>query len=171
MNSGIDLVVAYVDNQDPTWRKTFIDYCIKTNQRVKIGDLHGSRFEDIGLINYQLRLANKNMPWLDNIYLLLSNIEQAPKNLPSNVKVVLHKDFIPRQFLPTFNSTTIEMFLWNIPNLQEHFIYANDDMLPCKPMLPNDFFYRNFIRIKFKNDPLKFNHKNEFRIVLSVIML
>ena len=32
------------------------------------------------------------------------------------------------------------MFLWNIPNLAEEFIYANDDMLPIAPLKETDFF-------------------------------
>ena len=68
------------------------------------------------------------------------NQEQAPKDLPSNVKIVYHGAFIPQKYLPTFNSTTIEMFLWNIKDLGEYFIYANDDMLPFKPLKLSDFF-------------------------------
>ena len=135
-----DIVVAYVDNTDKVWLKTYIEYCERTNNRIKIGNLHSSRYEDIGLINYQLKLIEKNMPWIKNIFLLVSNKEQIPQGISDKVKPILHEQFIPLKFLPTFNSTTIEMFLWNIPNLSEHFIYANDDMLPTKPMLETDFF-------------------------------
>ena len=38
------------------------------------------------------------------------------------------KQFIPNNFLPTFNSCTIEMFIGNIKGLSEYFIYGNDDM-------------------------------------------
>ena len=136
----IDMVIAYVDNTDPIWQKAFIDYCTYHNLRNKIADLHTERYEDIGLINYQLKLINKNMPFINKIYLLLMNKGQEPKNLPSNVEVIYHAQFIPQRFLPTFNSTTIEMFLWNLPKVSEHFIYANDDMLPFKEMKATDFF-------------------------------
>lgn len=158
----IDLVIPYVDNTDKVWQKNYIEYCQTHNQRLKIADMRSQRYEDIGLINYQLRLAEKNLPFINRIYLLLSNIEQAPKNLPDKVSIVLHKDFIPKKYLPTFNSTTIEMFLWNIPNLSDFFIYANDDMLPCKPMKKGDFFNNGKIKIKFKDDPLNFTNRNEF---------
>lgn len=137
------MVIAYVDNRDEVWKKTFIDYCTKNNIRNKIAELHTERFEDIGLINYQLKLINKHMPFINKIFLLLSNKEQAPKDLPSNVVVVLHEQFIPYRFRPTFNSCTIEMFLWNITELSEYFIYANDDMLPFRDMKPSDFFSEN----------------------------
>ena len=148
--NDIDFVIAYVDNQDLVWRKTFVDFCSKNRLQEKIVELLGSRYGGINFINYQLKLVQKNMPWVHKIYLLLSNIEQAPKDLPSNCEIVLHHQFIPFQFLPTFNSTTIEMFLWNIKGLSEHFIYANDDMLPCGKLEPSDFFDGDKVKISFK---------------------
>lgn len=136
----IDMVIPYVDNTDPLWKRIFVEYCKANNLIEKIVDMKTDRYEDIGLINYQLKLINKNMPWINKIYLLLMNREQAPKDLPSNVEIVYHAKFIPQKYLPTFNSTTIEMFLWRIPNLSEYFIYANDDMLPFKDLKPSDFF-------------------------------
>ena len=146
----IDMVIAYVDNTDPIWQKAFIDYCTYHNLRNKIADLHTERYEDIGLINYQLKLINKNMPFINKIYLLLMNKGQEPKNLPSNVEVIYHAQFIPQRFLPTFNSTTIEMFLWNLPKVSEHFIYANDDMLPTGELQPSDFFEDDKIKIEWR---------------------
>ena len=52
------------------------------------------------------------MPWIRNLYLIVSNKEQVPAWVnQENVKIVLHEDIIPAQFLPTFNSTAIEMFI------------------------------------------------------------
>ena len=147
----IDLVIPYVNNQDKVWQKTYLDYFQRVNPKL-IASLHGQRYEDIGLINYQLKLMEKNMPWVNTIYLLLSNKEQCPKYIPNNCKIVYHYQFIPQKYLPTFNSTTIEMFLWNIPNLEEYFIYANDDMLPVKPLKPSDFFYGNHIKMNFHKE-------------------
>ena len=149
-NYPIDMVIAYVDNQDLVWRNTYINYCKTHNLNQKIVDLLGSRFGGIRFIDYQLKLVSKNMKWINMIYLLLSNKEQAPKNLPSNCKIVLHNEFIPAQYLPTFNSTTIEMFLWNIKGLEEHFIYANDDMLPTGELQPSDFFEDDKIKIEWR---------------------
>lgn len=137
------MVIPYVDNTDKVWQRAYFDYCKAFGLHQKIADMRSDRYEDIGLINYQLKLINKHMPWINTIYLLLMNREQAPKNLPSNVKIVYHAKFIPQKYLPTFNSTTIEMYLWNIPELSEHFIYANDDMLPFKDLKYEDFFTEN----------------------------
>ena len=159
-NKNIDIVISFVDNQDLVWRKTFVNYCSKNHLQEKIVEMLGNRYGGINFINYQLKLVNKNMPWINTIYLLLSNKEQAPKDLPSNVKVVLHQEFIPFAFLPTFNSTTIEMFLWNIKGLSEHFIYANDDMLPIGRLKPSDFFQDDKIKIRW--------NKQEFNLNMSV---
>ena len=158
MAQQIDLVISYVDNKDSVWRNAYIDYCEENNCPDKLVNIIGNRYGGFNFLDYHLKLANKNMPWLNKIYLLVSNIEQiSGRELPSNVEVVLHKDFIWNAYLPTFNSTTIEMFLWNIPNLSEYFIYANDDMLPTKPMKPSDFFENGKIKINWRKDPFDKN--------------
>ena len=154
-NFNIDMVIAYVDNQDLVWRNTYVKYCSTHGLQNKIVELIGARYGGIKYIDYQLKLVSKNMPWINTIYLLLSNIEQAPKDLPKNCKIILHNEFIPSAFLPTFNSCTIEMFLWNIPNLSEHFIYANDDMLPTGKLKPTDFFENDKIKISWREDIVK----------------
>lgn len=149
----IDLVIAYVNNQDPIWKKTYIDYCKAHNLNERIVELLGSRYGGLTFIYDQLKLVQKNMPWIRKIFLLVSNKEQViPSLLPSNCEIVLHEQFIPYVYRPTFNSTTIEMFLWNIPNLSEHFIYANDDMLPTGKLEPSDFFKNDKIKIKWRED-------------------
>ena len=55
------------------------------------------------------------MSFIRTVHLVVSNIEQVPEWLDqSKVHVVLHKDIIPEDLLPTFNSTTIEMYLCGI---------------------------------------------------------
>ena len=151
MDTLIDVVVPFVDNTDPLWQRIYIEYCNRVGIKQKLLDMKTERYEDnVGLINYQLKLINKNMPWVNKIYLLLMNREQAPKDLPNNVQIVYHGAFIPQTFLPTFNSTTIEMFIWKIKDLSEHFIYMNDDMLPIKPLQQSDFFTEdNKIKIEW----------------------
>ena len=149
----IDLVIPYVNNNDLVWRKNYIDFCSKNRLQEKIVEMLGSRYGGLTFIYDQLKLANKNMPWINKIYLLLSNKEQVIHSLlPPNVVCVYHNEFIPGQFLPTFNSTTIEMFLWNIKGLSEKFIYANDDMLPTGALKPSDFFCGDKIKISWRED-------------------
>ena len=147
----IDLVIAWVNNQDQVWRDTYINFCKKNRLNQKIVELLSCRYAGINFLPIMLKLVEKNMPWVNKIYLLLSNKEQVNGiALNDKVKCVYHQEFIWNQFLPTFNSTTIEMFLWNIPNLSEHFIYTNDDMLPIGKLEPSDFFDLDSDKIKIK---------------------
>jgi len=149
----IDFVIAYVNNNDLVWRNNYVKFCSKNNLHEKIVEMLGNRYGGINFIYDQLKLVTKNMPWINKIWLLVSNKEQViPSLLPPNCEIVLHEQFIPPQFLPTFNSCTIEMFLWNVKGLSEKFIYANDDMLPIGPLKPSDFFYGDKIKISWRDD-------------------
>ena len=160
----IDMVIPYVNNQDEVWRRNYLQYFARVNYK-KLADMRSARYEDIGLIYYNLRLIEKNMPFIRTIYLLLSNKEQVNhKLLPSKVKVIYHNEFIPLRFLPTFNSTTIEMFLHNIKGLSEYFIYANDDMLPVGKLKEDDFFSDDGkIKMNYRYEKYEYNPKNPFR--------
>ncbi len=152
---AVDLVISYVNNKDEAWRNSFIKFCQRYNCKDRIVNMIGERYGGIDFLRYHLKLANKNMPWLRKIFVLVSSKSQLKgMELPNNVEVVVHEDFIWNEYLPTFNSTTIEMFLWEIPNLSEHFIYANDDMLPTKPMKISDFFHENKIKIAWREDDI-----------------
>ena len=54
--------------------------------------------------------------------------------------VINHEEIMPEICSPCFNSTLIEQFLYKIPGLSEHFLYANDDMFLNKPITFNTFF-------------------------------
>ena len=152
----IDFVIPYVNNNDLVWRNTYIKYCQQHNLHEKIVELLGSRYGGLTFIYDQIKLVCKNMPWINKIYLLLSNKEQINEiklhKITDKVEIIYHEQFIPYVYRPTFNSTTIEMFLWQIPNLSECFIYANDDMLPTGKLEPSDFFADGKIKIKWRRD-------------------
>lgn len=139
MNDKIDLVVPYVDSSDPNWQKLFEKYTPHKNEE---GIDALNRFRGEGdFFRYFFRCIERNMPWINKIHLLVQSDSQVPKWVNrSVVHVVKHDEFIPEEFLPTFNSTTIEMFLWNIPDLSEYFIYTNDDTFVLRELQPEDFF-------------------------------
>lgn len=137
----IDFVFPWVNDKDPVWRGVFVDYCKTHHLTSKIEELEKERYRDWGLLKYLLRSIAFNMPWIRKLHLIVSNPEQVPLWINTmNINIVLHKSFIPEKFLPTFNSTTIEMFLPNIPDLAEHFIYSNDDLFMFNPSEPSDWF-------------------------------
>ncbi len=129
----MDAIVTYVDGLDPLWQK---DY--ETAVGEKILD---KRFRDWGTLKYQFRGIAKFLPFVDRIHLVVSRESQVPSWVNrENVNVVLHRDIIPSELLPVFNSCTIETFLPCIPGLAEEFIYFNDDMYPLAPCEERDFF-------------------------------
>ena len=67
----------------------------------------------------------------------------VPKWLNGNhpkLEIVRHEDYIPGEFLPTFNSHTIELNFHRIPGLSEQFVYFNDDMFLLQQVSPGQFF-------------------------------
>ncbi|MBP5468680.1 MAG: hypothetical protein J6Z11_05495 [Candidatus Riflebacteria bacterium] len=73
--------------------------------------------------------------------------------------MVTHDQFIPKEYLPTFNSCTIEMFLWKIPGLTERFIYANDDFFAVNKLTISNLFDQDKILI---NSSVKTNNKTMY---------
>ena len=129
----MDIVITYVDGNDPVWKQDYEKY---TNVPVM-----EKRFRDWGTLKYLLRGIEVNMPFIRNVYLVVSHESQVPQWADkTNLNVVLHKDIIPAEYLPTFNSTTIEMFLHRIEGLDEEFVYFNDDIFPVMPSQPEDLF-------------------------------
>ena len=129
----MDIVITYVDGLDPAWQRDYEQY---TNQPVL-----EKRFRDWGTLPYLFRGIADNMPFIRKVHLVVSHDSQVPAWINrEQVHIVLHQDIIPQEFLPTFNSTAIEMFLHRIEDLDEEFLYFNDDMYPMQECKPEDFF-------------------------------
>ena len=129
----VDIVITYVDGLDPAWQRDYEQY---TNQPVL-----EKRFRDWGTLPYLFRGIADNMPFIRKVHLVVSHDSQVPAWINrEQVHIVLHQDIIPQEFLPTFNSTAIEMFLHRIEDLDEEFLYFNDDMYPMQECKPEDFF-------------------------------
>lgn len=146
-NNKIDLVVPYVDSMDPKWQELYNKYNIdKENLKEETNAL--CRFRGQGdFFKYFFRCIAQNVPWINNIYLIVQSDSQVPKWLNRNmVKIVYHEDFIPKEYLPTFNSTTIEMFIPFIKGLSNKFLYANDDDFILRPLTSGLFYYGNKVR-------------------------
>ena len=129
----MDIVITYVDGNDPIWKK---DYEATTN--VPVMD---KRFRDWGTLKYLLRGIETKMPFIRNVYLVVSHPSQVPQWVNTEqLNIVLHKDIIPEEFLPTFNCNPIEMHLHRVPGLDEEYLYFNDDVFPVGDCRPEDFF-------------------------------
>ncbi len=129
----MDIVITYVDGNDPVWQRDYEKYTdIPVLQK---------RFRDWGTLRYLLRGIETNMPFIRNVYLVVSHTSQVPQWVNTeNLKIVLHEEIIPAEHIPTFNSTVIEMFLHKIEGLDEEYLYFNDDIFPVLPSKPENFF-------------------------------
>ena len=103
----MDIVITYVDGNDPYWKQDYEKY---TNVPVM-----QKRFRDWGTLKYLLRGIEVNMPFVRNVFLVVSHPSQVPEWVDrDNLRIVLHKDIIPAEYLPVFNSNPIEMHIHRI---------------------------------------------------------
>ena len=140
-NQPIDIVLPWVDDSDSTWR------ALKEKNEIKLrGSLFESsnvRFQNWDNLNIWFRAVEKNMPWVHKIFLITFGhlpeflVEDHPK-----LEIVRHEDYIPEEYLPTFNSNTIEMNLHRIKKLSENFILFNDDMFPMH-YTEEEYYFKN----------------------------
>lgn len=156
MNNSIDAVISYVNPSDRLWAK---DYSTATGNF----NVNGPRFRSWGTLKYLFRSISENMPFVDRIVLIVARESQVPIWVNRDtVKIIYHEDFIPKQFLPTFNSCTIESFLWNISDLSDKIIYFNDDMFAINSLTVDNFFTKDMPHLYFEG-PVRYSKKNIFR--------
>lgn len=139
MASDIDIVVTWVDMEDPAWKKEFLQYSGKTG--IEDNGITDARFRDYGFLKYWFRGIENFAPWIRKIHFVTSG--QHPEWLNDKnpkLNLVDHKDFIPHEFLPTYNSVVIERYMHKIPDLAEKFIYFNDDFYMLRPIPIERFF-------------------------------
>ena len=144
MEKTIDYVFPYVDCDDPSWIEEYNKYAPKKKTVENRWAVDMSRFRANDLLKYTFRSIEKNMPFIRKIHFIVMSESQIPSWLDrEKVHVVFHKDFIPEEYLPTFNSNTIESFLSNIPGISDRFIYGNDDLFITSKCEEKDFFSGN----------------------------
>ena len=169
----IDYVVPMVFADDKHWLRE-----LRQAGSDAVGS-NAARYRSWDTEELLIRCIRKFMPWVRNIYIVLASESQVQpwmeeyltgdikssrdNNITPNVKIVYHRDFMPRQALPTFNSRAIEMFLHKIPGISERFLYGNADMFPIAPLYEHHFFAGNLpcIHMKEKEFP---NPPNNFQM-------
>lgn len=137
----IDFVITWVDGSDPEWIKEKEKYLAQETQKTQKWASSDIRFRDWDILKYWFRAIDKYAPWVNKIYFITCG--QKPFWLDENNKkliLVNHEDFMPAKYLPTFNSNAIELNIYRIKELSEHFVYFNDDMFLNSPTRPTDFF-------------------------------
>lgn len=154
-NFKVDLVVLWVDSADLNWQKKYLTYFPATQF------LTSPRYSQNYELVFALRSIEKNLPWINKIYIVTDG--QKPEWLVENpkLKVIDHSEIIPSEYLPLFNSEAIETFIHLIPNLEEHFIYINDDMFFNRPLSKDFFFFADGIpKVRAKKISCQSSNKN-----------
>lgn len=134
----IDFLITWVDGNDPLWQKERDRYAKMAYGDDGRGEF---RFRDWDTLRYWFRGVEKFAPWVNNIFFVTCG--HLPGWLDTShpkLKIVKHSDFIPEEFLPTFNSNVIEFYFHKIPGLSERFVYFNDDVFLLGPVGPDRFF-------------------------------
>ena len=135
----IDFVITWVNMNDPEWQSEFNKYSnIGKNSR---NGTSKARFREHGFLRYWFRGVEKYAPWVNKIHFICNG--KLPEWLDVNnpkIHIVRHEEFIPAEFLPTFNSVVIERYMHKIPGLSEHFVYFNDDFYIINNVDENRFF-------------------------------
>ncbi len=149
MIEKIDAVITWVNGDDPVHMAKRAKY--GNRKLFAAEDIAGkSRYSSVGEIYWCVASINRFAPFINKIYIVTD--QQDPNlrpflelNFPNGYipfQIIDHKEIFEgyHQYLPTFNSVTIETMTWRIPGLSNHFIEFNDDMLLWGPTTPEDFF-------------------------------
>ena len=140
--TGIDFVVAWVDGSDPAWLREKAAWSGgDSGGDILAADGRDVRYRDYGLLRYWFRGVERFAPWVRRIHFVTwGHMPPWLNTGHPKLRVVRHGDFIPKEFLPTFNANAIELNLHRIEGLSERFVYFNDDMFLLAPARETDFF-------------------------------
>ena len=136
----IDLIYLWVDGDDPKWLAKKRAYTGSVDDGTEANNK--GRYANNDELRYSLRSAAQHVPWIRRIFIVTDN--QTPGWLDTShpkIQRIDHTEILPPESLPCFNSSVIEYFLHKIPDLSEHFLFANDDMFFNADLQP-DFFYK-----------------------------
>ncbi len=157
MNQKIDLVYLWCNLDDPNFKSKKENFL--KNQIIDKTANNPCRFTDNGELKYSLRSVELYAPWVNKIYIITDN--QIPNWLNLNhpkIKIINQNEILPQSAIPSFNSISIEHSIKNIKELQEHFLYANDDMFFNDYTSPEFFFNKKGFPISRFRKKRKNNH-------------
>ena len=136
----IDFVITWVDGEDVNWLNDRNRYEVNIDP-TKL-DNRKIRYRAWDNFRFLFRGIEQNAPWVNKVYLITYGHIPAWLNVDHpKLVIVNHADYIPHQYLPTFNSDAIEFNMHRIEGLSEQFVAFNDDMFIIRQTNPTDFFY------------------------------
>ena len=130
----IDIVVLWVDGNDPAWQAERRKYA-----PAEENDSH--RFRDWDLMKYWFRSIETFAPWARKVHFVTwGHLPAFLDTSNPRLHIVRHEDYMPKEVLPVFNSTALEMNLHRIEGLAERFVLFNDDVFLLRSLGPERFF-------------------------------
>ena len=147
----VDIVVTYLNENDPQWQK---DFAYWKDKEIKEGKTNPDNRQAFGeertrewnTLKYWFRGIENNCPWINKVFLIVQNENHVPTWLDKaspKLRIVYHDEFIPKQLLPAFNAMTIAMYVSNIKDLSENYIMCDDDYYFLNYIQEDRFFYDN----------------------------
>lgn len=158
-NEKIDFILTWVDGNDQKW----LEQKKKYDKNINNSGNCDVRYRDWEQLKYWFRGIEKYASWVNKVYFVTCG--QRPEWLnENNPKLVLinHEDYIPKKYLPTFSSHTIELNFNRIKNLSERFVYFNDDVFIINKVKKSDFFKNGFPRDDYVENILFPNGNDDY---------
>lgn len=152
---AIDAVILWVDGSDPEHAAKRRKYATGTAVEANDDIAGATRFADNGEIRWCVRSIERFAPWVRKIFIVTDGQDPQVRTDHLPVEIVDHQVVFRgyEQYLPTFNSLSLETMLWRIPGLSDRYIYFNDDFSLLRPVSPADFFDE-------ENLPIVYGHRH-----------
>lgn len=141
MNNDIDVVIYWVDGNDPKWLSKKQAALGIDTQNQTATDSSQNRYRDWDNLKYIFRGIECFAPWVRKVFFVTD--EQIPSwmNLENDQLVVVnHKDYMPAEYLPCFSANPIELNFHRLPGISERFIVFNDDFFITDFVGAENFF-------------------------------
>ena len=156
-DTPIDIVYLWVDGSDPDWRakrhRAVEKLCANTRNAMALyGNVEG-RFRDNDELRYSLRALEQFFPGHGHIYVVTDGQTPTWLRPSSRLTLVDHRELIPAESLPTFDSGNIESYIHRIPNLSERYFYLNDDVFFGAPVNLDDWFWSGGVYAAWSDEP------------------
>lgn len=164
--NDIDFIIPWVNGDDPKIKSKREKYFSSTSAKSQLQTIEfksAVRWEDFNEIQLALWSIEKNAPWIRKIWIVTDdqapNLSEFSSFVKNKIEIIDHKEIFKgyEEYLPTFNSASIEAMTWRIPGLAEHAVLSNDDIFFVKNTDPSYFFCddKPVFRGKFTNGILE----------------
>ncbi|MGW4873393.1 stealth family protein [Streptomyces chartreusis] len=151
----VDAVYTWVDGDDPAMAAKRRAHQALSDNVIAPRETGASRYTDHDELRYALRSLEMYAGFVRHVYLVTDS--QLPAWLDpdaAGLTVVDHREILPADALPVFNSHAIESRLHHIRGLSDHYLYFNDDVFINRPVRAEHFFHGNGIA-RIPLSPLK----------------